>query len=141
MWIWNDSEVHSHDELHPECTDFVYEILYTNGQRYIGKKTVRSIRRKKPTKAQLKIRKNFVRKEMTNLPFVNYEGSHGKELGLEIEKKTILYQCSTKKAATYLEAALLFHHDAIFDPQFLNENISGRFFDSDLQGLLEPEKD
>jgi hypothetical protein len=60
---------------------------------------------------------------------------------LEIFKKEILYQCSTKKAATYLEAALLFHYDAIFDPKYLNSNISGTFYDNSLDGLIEPEWD
>lgn len=138
--MYQNKEVLGHNDLHPECTDFVYEIRYTNGQKYIGKKTVRSIRRKKPTKAQLEKRKNYVRKEMTNLPFANYEGSHGKDLGLVIESKHILYQCRTKKAATYLEAALLFHYDAIFDPNFVNENIGGKFFDSDLDGKIEDDE-
>ena len=48
MWIYKNKEVHGHDDLLPECTDFVYMIEYTNGQRYIGKKTVRS-KRKKPS--------------------------------------------------------------------------------------------
>ena len=139
MWTFRDKEIFTHEDLAPDCTDFVYEIWYTNGQKYIGKKTVRSLRRLKPTKKQLAIRKNYVRKEVTNLPFAKYEGSHGTDLGLEIKEKFILYQCSTKKAATYLESALLFHHDALFDPIYLNENISGKFFDNDLDGLIEPE--
>lgn len=136
MWIYRGKEIHSHDDLLPECTDFVYKITYTSGVMYVGKKAVRSIRRLKPTKAQLKIRKNYVRKEMKNLPFIEYEGSHGVD-GLEVERKEILYQCSTRKASTYLESALLFHHDAIFDPMFLNLNIGGAFFDNDLDGLLD----
>ena len=136
MWIYKGKEIHSHDDLLPECTDFVYEIRYTNGQRYIGKKTVRSIRRLKPTKAQLKIRKNYVRKELKDLPFINYEGSHDME-GLEVLEKEIIYQCSTKKAATYLETGLLFHYDCIFDPMYINKNIAGTHFDNSLDGLLE----
>lgn len=113
-------------------------ITFKCGKKYIGKKQVRSVRRLKPTKAQLKVRKNFVRKELVNLPFVKYEGSHGIE-GLEIAEKEILYQCATRKASTYIESALLFQHDAIFDPTFLNKNIGGTFFDSDLKGLLDNE--
>ena len=139
MWVYEDKEVTCHDDLLPGCTDFVYLITYTNGKKYIGKKTVRSVRRLKPTKKQLAIRKNYVRKELKDLPFVNYEGSSELVEGLEIAKKEILYQCSTKKAATYLETALLFQHDAILVPEFVNANISGTFFDSDLKGLLENE--
>ena len=133
MWIFDDKEIHSHDDLHPECTDFVYLITYTNGQMYLGKKTVRSKRKRPPLKG-----KKRCRRIMTNLPFVNYEGSHAKETDLEISKKEILYQCSSKKTATYIEAALLFEHDAIFKEDFLNENISGTFYGNSLDWLLEP---
>lgn len=138
MWLFDYKEIFTHADLLPGCTDFVYRINYNNGQTYIGKKTVRSIRRLKPTKAQLAQRKNYVRKELIELPFINYEGSHTLAADLTIDAKQILYQCNTKKAATYLEAALLFHYDALFDPTYLNENISGTFFDNSLDGLLEP---
>lgn len=132
MWIYKGKEVHCHDDLEEGCTDFVYWIEYTNGQNYIGKKTVRSIRKKPPLKG-----KKRNRRILTNLPFVDYKGSHEGSKDLEIKSKEILYQCTTKKAATYLEAALMFHHDAIFDPNFLNVNIIGKFFDNDLKGLIE----
>lgn len=137
MWMFQRSEIYCHDDLLPGCTDFVYLLTYTNKQMYIGKKTVRSVRRLKPTKKQLAIRKNYVRKELVDLPFIKYEGSSELTKDLKVESKEILYQCGTKKAATYLEAALLFHHDAIFDPMYLNENISGVYFDNSLDGLLE----
>ena len=132
MWIYKNKEVHGHDDLLPECTDFVYMIEYTNGQRYIGKKTVRSKRKKPPLKG-----KKRCRRVLTNLPFINYVGSHETAEDLEIKCKEILYQCCTRKAATYLEVALMIHHDAIFDPNYLNENIINKFFRNDLDGLLE----
>lgn len=138
MWTYKNKPVDSHEDLLPGCTDFVYILRFGNKQCYIGKKTVRAVRRLKPTKKQLAIRKNYVRKEMVNLPFAKYEGSHNKE-GLKVLEKEIIYQCSTKKAATYLETALLFHHNAIFDDEFVNENISGKFFDNDLDGLIPDE--
>lgn len=139
MWMYNDKEIHSHADLHPDCTDFVYVITFTDGRKYIGKKTVRSIRRLKPTKKQLAIRKNYVRKELKDLPFIKYEGSSELTEGLTVDKKEILYQCSTRKAATYLETALLFEHDAILVPEFVNANIGGAYFDNDLKGLITEE--
>lgn len=132
MWVFRGKEVHCHDDLLPGCTDFVYIIRYTNGQKYIGKKCVASIRKKPPLKG-----KKRCRRLLTKLPFVKYEGSHESASELEISEKEILYQCKTKKAATYLEAALLFHYDAVFDPVYLNENISGTFYDNSLDGLIE----
>ena len=43
MWTYEGKEVNSHDDLDPLCTNFVYVIHYTNGQAYIGKRTVRSM--------------------------------------------------------------------------------------------------
>jgi len=138
-WIYKNKEVSSHDDLLPECTDFVYQLTYESGKKYIGKKTVRSMRRLKPTKAQLEIRKNFKRVELKDLPFAKYVGSSKETFGEVLVGKEILYQCSTKKAATYIEAALLFNNNAIFEDEYLNLNISGRFFQNDLDGLLDPE--
>lgn len=133
MWLYKNKEIKSHDDLLPECTDIVYEITYACGYKYIGKKAVRSMRLKPPLKG-----KKRKRRVMTNLPFLKYEGSHDSE-GLEVSCKEILYQCSTRKASTYLECALLFHHNAIFDDGYINKNINGKFFDNDLDGLLDQE--
>ena len=136
LWVYNGKEIRSHKDLNPECTNFVYLLEFTDNTKYIGKKTVRSIRRIKPTKAQLAIRKNYVRKELKDPPFLDYEGSSKENKGKELKSKTILYQCSTKKAATYIETALLFEYNAIFSEEYTNKNILGKFFDNDLEGLL-----
>jgi hypothetical protein len=130
MWTYEGNPIDSHDDLFPNCTDFVYLITYNNGQKYIGKKAVRSFRTKPPLAGKKRKRKVF-----TKLPFVKYEGSHGK-IGLSVKSKEILYQCSMRKAATYIETALLFEHDAIFKDEYVNENISGTFFNNDLRGLI-----
>lgn len=131
VWLYNGGLVRSHDDLHTDCTDFVYLISYEGGERYIGKKAVRAIRRKPPLKGY---KRN--RRIMTNLPFVKYKGSHERAKDLVPIKKEILYQCSQRKAATYMEMKLLVEHRAIFHPAFLNENIGGKFFSNSLDGLL-----
>ena len=139
-WTYKEEKVLCHDDLLPGCTDFVYLITYESGKKYIGKKTVKSVRKLKPTKAQLSIRKNYVRKELVELPFVKYEGSSKETFGHVVASKEILYQCSTKKAATYIEAGILFNESAIFGGEYLNKSISGKFFDNDLDGLLGEEQ-
>lgn len=131
MWIFNGKEINGHNDLIESCTDFVYIITYTNGQSYIGKKAVRSIRKRPPLKGKKRNRRLLI-----NHPFLKYKGSHEDADELTVQLKEILYQCSTRKASTYLEAALLFHYDAIFDPKYLNSSISGKFFSKDLEGLL-----
>ena len=130
MWIYENEEINSHHDLMPECTDIVYQIWYTNGKTYIGKKAVRAIRKKPPLAG-----KKRARRVMTNLPFIDYEGSHTKE-GYTVDKKEILYQCSSRKTSTYIEAALLFEKDVLFTNTYLNDNILGKFYPNDLKGLL-----
>ncbi len=135
-WTYKDEKVLNHADLLPGCTDFVYLLTYKSGKKYIGKKTVKSYRKLKPTKAQLAIRKNYKRVELVELPFAKYSGSSRETFGQVLVSKEILYQCSTKKAATYIEAGILFNENAIFGDEYLNKSISGRFFDNDLDGLL-----
>jgi transposase len=141
VWTYQGKEIHSHEDLYPECTDFVYELTYTDGTKYIGKKTVRSIRRIKPTKAQLAIRKNYVRKELKDSPFIKYEGSSTENEGKTLLSKEILYQSSNKKTASYIEASLLFYNDVLFTDKYNNKNISGTYFDNSLDGLLGEDND
>jgi len=138
-WIYKGKIINCHEDLLPECTDIVYCIYYVSGKKYIGKKTTRSMRRLKPTKKQLAIRKNFKRVELKNIPFVDYEGSSKETEGETVDHKEILYQCSSRKTSTYIETAILFNENAIFEGEYLNLNILGKFFDSDLKGLLDSE--
>jgi len=131
MWVYNGKVIKSHDDLLENCSSFVYIITYTNGQQYIGKKQTKSVRKRPPLKGKKRCRRKLV-----NLPFINYEGSSEHTEGLTVDKKEILYQCSSKNAASYLETALLFHYDALFDDKYLNRNINGTYFDSCLDGLL-----
>jgi len=131
MWTYKGESINSHDDLHPDCTDFVYVITYDDGRKYIGKKAVRAVRRKPPLKGY---KRN--RRIMTNLPFKNYQGSHEQAKDLTPVVKEILYQCSQRKAATYLETELLFEHCAVLRETYVNENIGGTFFSNSLDGLL-----
>lgn len=132
MWTYKDRLIDSHEDLFPECTDFVYVITYSNGQKYIGKKAIRAVRRKPPLKGY---KRN--RRIMTDLPFNNYQGSFEGAKDLKPVKKDIYFQCSSRKTSTYLEMALLVHHRAIFEERFINENIGGTFFSNSLDGLLD----
>ena len=136
-WTYKGREILSHDDLHPECTDFVYELSFDDNTKYIGKKTIRSMRRLKPTKKQLAIRKNYKRVELKDLPFVKYEGSSEENVNKVLISKEILYQSSSKKTATYIETALLFENDVLFNDTFNNKNIGGVYFDDSLKGLID----
>ena len=136
-WTYKGKTVLSHTDLPDNCTDFVYELCYSDSTKYIGKKTIRSIRRLKPTKAQLAKRKNYKRVELKDLPFVKYVGSSSENDGKTLISKEILYLSSTKKTASYIEVALLFGNDVLFTDEYNNKNISGSYWDNSLDGLIE----
>ena len=105
--------------------------------KYIGKKTIRSELRLKPTKEQLAIRKNYKRVEVKDIPFINYVGSSSENKGKEIVGKDIIYCCSNKRTATYLETRLLMSNKCIESNEvFTNKNVLGKFFNNCLDGLI-----
>lgn len=97
--------------------------------------------RKEARAAGLKAKAEYYEKIVTAKPFLKYEGSLDTKNLPDIKSKEILHQCSSKKAASYIETALLFHYEVLFTDEYLNENISGTYFDNSLDGLLEREEE
>ena len=173
-WTYYGKSVLSHDDLFDNCTDFVYELTYSDNTKYIGKKTIRSIStlpvlktksrpgsgvickhilrdedskiitskhgRKKARERGLKAKAEYYEELLTDKPFIKYEGSSEENKGKTLVSKEILYQCSNKKSATYIETSLLFTNEVLFTDKYNNKNILGRFFDNDLEGLIGEEK-
>lgn len=130
MWTYEGKLIESHDDLHPDCTDFVYVITYEDGRKYIGKKAVRAVRKRPPLKG-----KKRNRRILTNLPFINYQGSHATAKELTPIFKQIVYQCSKRKTSSYLEIDLIVTEKAIFKDEYINEHF-GTFFSNSLDGLI-----
>jgi len=120
--------MYSHDDFTDEVCGFIYLITYSNGQKYIGKKLIRSLIRMKPTKAQLAKRKNYKRIEWKNKPFARYVGSSKLSSGLTVSNKEILWLCKDKINLTYYEVKELIERDVLLDDTYLNENILGKFY-------------
>lgn len=132
-WTHNGKDILSHDDFTDDVVGFIYCIHYTTGEKYIGKKLIRSFRRLKPTKRQLAQRKNFKRVEMTNLKFSNYTGSTKLADGLEISKREILELCSSKIGLAYQEVKYMFKYNVLETDEFINANILGKFFKGNLE--------
>ena len=67
-----ENKIKGHDDLDPLCTNIVYCIYYTNGQMYIGKRTVRSISvlpvlKTKARDNSVKITRHILRDENGNI--------------------------------------------------------------------------
>ena len=124
---------------------FIYEIEYTNGFKYIGKKKFHSeneldvLKKGGTRKGHIRfigrniggkrVQREIVKRESN---WRVYEGSHETANGFTIASKTILELVPTKRSLTYLEAKMLFCKDAIEDPLYLNVNILKRFFRDNL---------
>jgi len=132
-WIYKNKEV---TELPEEIYGFVYCIYYTDGTKYIGSKVVRSERRIKPLKG---MRKNAVRKKLVEHKWQSYEGSSKLTEDKTIEKKVIIYLTTNKRSMSYLEVNALMIVDAPCNPEYVNENIGGKWFDNALDGLYKGE--
>lgn len=127
-WTYNGKPIKNHSDLPSDTIGFVYVITYTDKKKYVGKKLIRSMVRLKPTVAQLKIRKNYVRKEWVDKPFKNYNGSSKNTDGLVIAKKEIIELCATNIDLTYCESKWLFRLDVLCDDAYLNDCIGGTYY-------------
>ena len=129
IMIYKGNEV---TELPPEVRGMVYHIYYTDDTYYIGSKIVRSEVKVKPL---VGMRSNAVRRKLKESNWKTYEGSSKLTEGKTIKSKVILYLTTDKRSMTFLEQRELFHTGAIFQDNYLNQNIGGKFFDNALDGL------
>ena len=136
MWTYKDKDILSHNDLPEGTMEIVYLITYDDGKKYLGKKTVRSNRRVPPTKAQLAIRKNYKRIELKDIPFDKYKGSSKLTVKMKVVSKEIIYCCSSKRTSSYIETRELMSRRAIEGDEYVNANITGKYFDNCLDGLI-----
>jgi len=71
-WTYKGKPILSHEDLPEECTDFVYELTFKSGKRYIGKKTIRSqstlpVNKTKPRSNATIITRHILRDEEDNI--------------------------------------------------------------------------
>lgn len=125
MWLYNGKEIGEEDIV--GYHSFVYRITnLETGKMYIGKKTLRSIRRKK---VKGKTRRKKVEKESD---WRQYFGSSGnllediERLGQDRFKREILRLCKTRGTASYWEAYEIMVNQAIVSDDYYNESLQVR---------------
>lgn len=134
MWLYEGKPIESIEDMPEGTFGFIYEVTHIpTGKKYIGKKQLMMNRTLPPLKGQKRKRK--VVKEGD---WKTYYGSQSeiKQLvkegsSLDFSKKIITFVPS-KKLLTYYELKILFAKGVI-EPEsdYLNDNISGRFFRKD----------
>ncbi len=129
--MWN-YKGHSVTELPVDVVGMVYQIYYTDGTKYIGSKLVRTHKKMKPLKG---MRVNANRREWKETNWKVYNSSSKLVEGKTIQSKVILYLTKDKRSMSYLEVKELMSVDASVNPEYVNENIGGKYFDNVLDGV------
>lgn len=144
-WIYNGSNIISLADLPEGTIGFIYKISNkTTGEYYIGKKSVKSTRKRKFGKKEIAL---LTDKRLKPYEMVTKESdwkeyrSSNKQVqewfkdvtNNQLELK-ILRFCSNVKSLTYYELQEQFAHDVLGDTNALNENLLGKFFRRDILG-------
>lgn len=137
MWIYRGKE---YNEIHDEnLFGFIYVILHKpTGKKYVGRKQFFSSRTLKKGKKELAAmtdkRGSKKKKIVKESDWKAYQSSNN-FLKLEPKEnlvKEIVLFCKTEKQMSYYETKLLFQLEVLESSNWLNDNISGKFFRKDL---------
>lgn len=134
MWLYQNKEVKSLEDIPEGTFGFIYQITYLPTQeKYIGKKQLMSNRTLPPLKGQKRKRK--IVKEGD---WKTYFSSHSllkeykKKEGEQNFKREILKFVPTKKLLTYYELKYQMVEGVIEpDSGYLNDNLTGKYYRKD----------
>jgi hypothetical protein len=145
MWIYKNKEIYSTEDMPDNAMGFIYEITFTDGSKYIGKKNLYSERTLAPLKSgkpreghicfTFRIKnKHKVDYEVVKIEsdWKKYKGSHKDCKNKEPMIKKILAFAYNKLELTYLEAKALFVYEVLEKSEYINDNILGSFYRSNL---------
>ena len=136
MWLFEDKEFDPADSRIEDLAGFVYCITdLNNGKKYVGKKTLWSIRRLKPLKGKTRKR---VKKAQSD--WMKYYGSN-EEVKLLVEndggerfKREIIRLCKTKGLMNYYEAKEQFDREVLFSDEYYNQFIGCKIHSKHVRG-------
>jgi hypothetical protein len=129
-WTYDGFPITSIEQFPTDVIGIIYRIYNLDTERYyIGRKTIRSIRKRKLNKKEKELpenkRKTFAYEVKEISGWKNYHGSN-ETLKNEVSKgakivKEILHLCSTKAEITYLETKEIFCSGALEDTRSYND--------------------
>lgn len=143
-WTYKGKTINKISDLPNESFGFIYQTTHTQtGKKYIGKKSLMYILKKKIGKKEKSLWEGKGRPPLYNIiqkesDWKSYYGSHSlikKESKIHPENFTreILQVAYSKKELTYLECKYQFILNVLEDDKYLNENILGKFMKSDFK--------
>lgn len=144
-WKLNGNDILELNQFPENCYGFVYLITCSTGEKYIGKKALRSYHTSYERRLNERTgRMNKVRVvTSTESNWKDYFGSSAeikklvKERGKGSFTREIIRLCSSKKSLTYWELAEQCKADVLdAGKQYLNDNILGKFYRKDFEETL-----
>lgn len=141
IWTYQTIPVTETSDMPENVYGFVYLITTSSGKKYIGKKILFSIRKRKFGKKEAALvtdkRKKLYEMVKKESDWKTYTGSNP-ELNEDIKngmeyKKEILEYAFSKKQLSYLETKLLFVHGVLeTENDYYNSNINGTYYRKDI---------
>ena len=140
-WTYNDDPIMESSDMPDGVTGMVYLITTSDGRKYIGRKSLYSIRKRKFGKKECAIitdkRKKLYEIVKKESDWKKYTGSN-KDLNIDIANgigytKKILHYAYSKKQLGYLETKLLYVFEVLeHGTEYYNSNIGGKYFRKDV---------
>jgi len=137
MWMYNNSEVKSIEDVPEGAVGFIYLMVnMNNGKKYIGKKYLYSERKKALTKKEIaelankRLKKwKTVKKESDWLTY----SSSSEDIKADVKAghlftKVIIEFTFSKIQTTYLEVKLQFINNVLESDEWYNNNINSSWF-------------
>jgi hypothetical protein len=131
MWLYEDKPF----DPPTDAYGFIYLIENKlNGKKYIGRKFLTKAGYKQVNGKRKKIRKES--------DWMDYYGSSPQllrdveEFGKDNFTRTIIRICKSRGECNYWEAKLIFHHDAVLDPNYYNTWVQCKIQHSHVKNLL-----
>ena len=141
IWIYKTTPVTEITDMPEDVIGFVYMITTTSGKKYIGKKSLFSIRKRKFGKKEAALvtdkRKKLYEMVKKESDWKTYTGSNSilnEDIKNGVEyKKEILEYAFSKKQLSYLETKSLFSYGVLeTEDEFYNSNINGTYYRKDI---------
>lgn len=144
-WNFNGQTIQSIDQLPQEAFGFIYKVTHLpSGKKYIGKKVLYFNVKKKLTKKQIsewdkpgRVPKTVQTQKESD--WLRYYGSD-KWIVQQIKEgrrdefvREILQLCFSKKHLTFYEVYYQIVNNVLTSPEYLNDNILGKFYKSDFK--------
>ena len=141
QWYYQNKLIQEINDLPKDAFGFIYQTTHLpTGKKYIGKKSLIYNLKKKLVKKEKALwegkgRPPVYKRVLKESDWKTYYGSHSyiKESPPYFLKREILEVAFNKKHLTYLECKYQFTLKVLENPQYLNDNILGKFFDKDFQ--------